>query len=61
MNNEAGGFKRKKKQKRKRVEIWKTLKGVSHIPTRQATTTNRIIIFNLRHLTVRLNQPTSNR
>ena len=41
------------------MEIWKTLKGVSHIPTRQATTINRIIIFDLRHLTVRLNQHTS--
>jgi hypothetical protein len=36
-------FKRKKKQKRKGVEIWKTLKGVSHIPTPQATT---IALFN---------------
>ena len=59
INIKAGGFKRKKKQKRKRVEIWKTLKGVSHIPTRQATTINCIIIFELRESTVRLNQHTS--
>jgi len=31
-------LKEKRSKKEKGIEIWKTLKGVSHIPTPQATT-----------------------
>jgi hypothetical protein len=41
----------KKKQKRKGVGIWKTLKGVSHIPTPQTTITRIIsLVKNLTSL-----------
>jgi len=44
-------LKEKRSKKEKRVEIWKTLKGVSHIPTPQTTTTRIIsLVKNLTDL-----------
>jgi hypothetical protein len=39
--------KEKRSKKEKGVEIWKTLKGVSHIPTPQTTTINHLIKLEL--------------